>query len=343
MEENIKEIGAQTGDNTSSQGDNKHVSGRVLMAGAAVAGAIGGALASSGDVSAQTEYMDRQANIPPKTNVITGMDAGNPVFEKVNEENIYSLGNVSTGFADVGTVNQSEEGEFDGEIISPEDPRYLEFLREAIESEGKILIEGDPLPWEVVGPLGANDKHGNHYENAINKIRIAGNEIEIIAGGYFDEMTFLFASGNNTVGEMLSIYWLQDKDFGKSFDASPYLEALNGGNRVYIDSRDRGVADYGIITAIGTSGSRSVLPPEVYLDSEGNPRLVGSSPDGSNVTPSGFVGSNEAWIHSVLFKGFVQPDGRQVIELLGVINGSEVSILPEKLDSRSADLAGYNK
>ena len=336
MEENVKEI-AEQGDG------NKHTSGRVLMASAVAAGAIGGALATGGDVSAQTEYMDRQANMSPKTEVIAGVGVDKPVFEKVSEENIYSLGNVNTGFVDVESVNESKEGEFDGKIIPPEDPNYLDKLREAIKSEGKILIESDPLPWEVVGPLGANDKHGNYYENAINKIMIAGNEIEIITGGYFDEMTFLFASGNNKVGEMLSIYWLQDEDSGKSFDASPYLEALGGGNKIYINPEDSGFADYGIITAIGTSGSRSILPPEVYLDSEGNARLVGSSPDGSNVTPSGFVGSDGAWIHSVLFKGFIQPDGRQVIELLGVINGSEVSILPEKLDSRSLDLAGYNK
>jgi hypothetical protein len=333
MEENIKDIGGQGEDNLIPLSNDKHTFGRASMAGAVVAGAIGGALATGGDVSAQTEYMDRQANIPPKTEMITGEGFNNPAIEEVKTEN---LPNVWGSFADVGTLDK--EGEFDGEVISPEDPRYLNFLRDAVESQGQILIESPSVPFEVVGEKGATDRYGNYYENVINKINIAGNEIEIVAGGYFDEMTFLFDYDEDKLGKMLAIYWLEDKDFGKSFDASPYLEGLRGNNEIYIDSRDKGKASYGIIMAIGTSGSRGITPPVLYLDSKGEPRLMGSSPDGFNVVPSGFVGSNRGWIHSVLFKGFVQPDGKQVIELLGVINGSKVIVLPEKLDSKSAEL-----
>ena len=102
--------------------------------------------------------------------------------------------------------------------------------------------------------------------------------------------------------------------------------------------RDKGKASYGIITAIGTSASKAITPPELYLDSEGKPKLIGSSPDGFDVIPSGFVRSDKGWIHSILFKGYVQPDGKQVIELLGVIDGSEIIILQEKLDPKSVDL-----
>jgi len=336
MAEDVKDI---IPDNESdARNSDKHISGRVLMAGAAVAGAIGGALANNDEVSARTDYIDRQANIPPVSDTISSEVLNNPSIEEVKSENILSTDFSINDTKNIIHTKSSEDGESDSEIIPPEDPRYLDFLREAVESEGQVLIESPSIPYEVVGEKGAKDKYGNYYENVINKINIAGNEIEVRTGGYFDEMTFLFDHEDDRVGKMLGIYWLEDKDFGKSFEASPYLEPLKGGNKIYIDSRDMGKASYGIITAIGTSFPRSVLPPEVYIDSDGNPRLMGSTPEGFIIKPSGFSGAGMGWIHSILFKAFIEPDGTQVLELLGVIDGSKVSILPEYLDSETARL-----
>jgi hypothetical protein len=338
MDENSIEVKGNPG----AQSPGKHTSGRIAIASAV---AIGSALASGGDVSAATSrYMDRQANIPPQTEMMTGESFSNQGVEEMSRENIYPFGISSdTGFADVGTVTEEKDGEFDGEIISPEDPRYLGLLREAIEAQGQILIESSFVPFEVVGEKGATDKHRKYYENAINKISIAGNEIEMRAGKYSDEVTFLFDRDYDGLANMVGIYWLGDKDSGKSFNASPYLEPLGGGYKVYIDSRDQGKANYGIITTIGTNGSKSVKPPEVYLDSEGNPRLLFSSPNGFQVPPSGFVESDTAWVESMLFKGFIEVDGTYVIELLGVLDGSKVSILPQYLDPETARLEGINR
>lgn len=266
----------------------------------------------------EVERSDINSPVIPKEESITTVNLTSsqytPVIEEVPKENIFQLSTES--------FDEEENPEW---VYEKGDINQIDYTVEA------------------GSPLGATDRYGNYYPNALPEggtILLGGVPMIIKYGGYYDQNAFLSFTDKDdlSVGKTLSdASLLSANQYGKAFDSvnTPELHQGTEEKKVYTDTRgdDSEKSSYGVVlTVVGFPNS--ILPDRLH-----NGKKVYETPNGFRINRSGVTETEKGFLAETLFKIKVDEEGKFVFEVLGILKGNQISFEPTSLPEDIMELA----
>jgi hypothetical protein len=247
---------------------------------------------------------------------------------------------------DISTVNTETSDGFKIEKVSDGDTSQLE-ARSLGKKEENPLRDEDEITnidysFKVTSPLGAYDKHGVFYPDALPEggiIDLGGFTMDTTyEGGFFvepEEVGFLGFSSELKVGKMFPyLSYVPSSAYGKNYKLHNLPENLPARKTKNMAiNYDKDII-YMIGYAITTGDPNSVLPDKVEDGVVINETAKGFRVDGA--------GSNQeeiAYISNALF-GLTEEDGKNILIFYGYLDGNDIPTALENLPEEIADLVG---
>jgi len=207
--------------------------------------------------------VDIEANVVPIVESINTDNTDSPVVEEVPSDQVFQMNT---------------------ESFNEEDP-------------GGVIIPGMDYQFEVTSKLGAYDKHGTFYPEALPEkgiLSIGGVQMKITyESGYFDEVSFLGMSSSLKIGKVFPyLAYIPSFGYGKAFNATNFAELTQGSESgtIYTNTREDPIPTYLVAPTI-VGFPNKILPDRVE---EG--KKINEIPEGFPIEVSGLTQTDTGYL-----------------------------------------------
>ena len=242
--------------------------------------------------------------------------------------------NLSPVKTDISTINTRTSDGFKVEKVSKD--KTFQLKKRSLDEEvpswefEESDIKQMDYRIEPVSPLGAYDKHGNYYADALpegGEISLGGVHIPIEFGRYFEESGFSIFSPELKIGKVFPFMaYIPNNEYGKAFIATNFPELHQGTQekKIYTDTRGEVPLVYMIIpTIVG-------YPNSIFPDKIEDGQKINEIPQGFKIQTSGLTQTDTGYLGWKVI-AVREMNDKFMAEDLGYLKDNVISIDPEDL------------